>query len=121
MKILGIHHIGLKVVSIGLAMLLWLVVTGNPAPRMVPVVPLIEGEPAEGFRLGEVSTDPVTVEVVGPADDLALVTAVVTEVLSVEGATGPFNGLVDVDTENPAVRLSVPVRVRVIVDVVPVE
>ena len=121
MAIVGIRHVGLKVVAIGLATLLWLAVTGDQAPKVVPIVPIVEGEPAEGFRLGAVSTSPPTVEVVGPAADVELVTAAVTEVLRVDGATAPFTVLVEVTTENPAVRLSVPVRARVVVDIVPVE
>ena len=121
MGIFGIRQVGLKLVSVGLATLLWLAVTGDQAPKVVPIVPIVEGEPAEGFRLGAVSTSPPTVEVVGPSADLELVTAAVTEVLRVDGATAPFTALVAVTTENPAVQLSVPIRARVVVDIVPVE
>jgi YbbR domain-containing protein len=118
--IMGIRHVGLRLVSVALATLLWLAVTGDPAPKTVPVVPSIEGEPAEGFRLGAVSADPVTVEVVGSPDDLDLVTAAVTETVSVDGARAPFTIVVDVATSSPDVRLSAPVRARVVIDIVPV-
>ena len=121
MRMIGIRHPGLKLISVALATLLWLAVTGDGAPKVVPVVPAVEGEPAPGFRLGAVSATPPTVEVVGPSAQLDLVTAVVTEVLSIDGADAPFTAIVDVFTENPDVRLSVPVRARVTVDVVPAE
>lgn len=115
------RNVGLKALSIGLAVLLWLAVTGDPAPRMVPVVPLVAGRPADGFRLGTVSAEPPTVEVIGPADALELITAVVTEPIPVDGATAPFTALVEVVTESSVVELSTPVRARVVIDVVPAE
>ena len=121
MAIAGTKHLGFKVVSVALATLLWLAVTGDGDPKVVPVVPAVEGQPAAGFRLGAVSADPPTVEVVGPAAQVDLVTAVVTEVVSIDGADAPFTAIVDVFTENAGVRLSVPVRARVTVDVVPAE
>jgi YbbR domain-containing protein len=121
MKVFGIRHIGLKVISIALATLLWLAVTGDQTPKVVPIVPIVEGEPAVGFRLGAVSASPPTVEVVGPASELDRVTAAVTEVLRVDGASAPFTALVNVTTENASVQLRESVRVRVLVDVVPVE
>jgi YbbR domain-containing protein len=121
MAIVGTKHVGLKLVSVALATLLWLVVTGDGDPKVVPVLPAIEGQPAPGFRLGAVSADPPTVEILGPSSQLDLVTAVVTEVLSIDGADAPFTAVVDVFTENADVRLSAPVRARVTVDVVPGE
>jgi hypothetical protein len=121
MAALGTKHLGLKLVSVALATLLWLAVTADGDPKVVPVVPAVEGRPAPGFRLGAVSADPPTVEVVGPPAQLGLVNAVVTDILSIDGVDAPFTTVVDVFTENPDVRLSVPVRARVTVDVVPAE
>ena len=121
MAVLGTKRLGLKLVSVALATLLWLVVTADGTPKVVPVLPAVEGRPAPGFRLGAVSADPPTVEVAGPPAQLGLVTAVVTDVISIDGANEPFTAIVDVLTENPDVRLSVPVRARVTVDVVPVD
>ena len=121
MAIVGTRHLGLKLVSVALATLLWLAVTADADPKVVPVVPAVQGQPAPGYRLGAVSADPPTVEVVGPSAQLSLVTAVITDVLSVDGASAPVTAFVDVFTENPDVRLSVPVRARVTVDVVPAD
>src|SRR5690349_10818180 len=42
--------------------------------RTVPVVPALDGEPAPGFVIGRVSSDPVTVEVAGPESRLKQLT-----------------------------------------------
>ena len=42
--------------------------------KIVPVVPTVEGEPADGFVVGTVTAEPSTVEVVGPASALARLT-----------------------------------------------
>src|SRR5690606_34068412 len=36
------------------------------AAKTVPVIPQVEGEPAEGYIVGTVSADPAIVEIVGP-------------------------------------------------------
>ena len=36
--------------------------------RTVPVVPVVEGEPAPGFVAGEATVEPATVEVIGPGE-----------------------------------------------------
>lgn len=117
---LGVRHVGLKLVSIALATLLWLAVTG-PSPKVVPVVPVVEGEPAAGFRLGAISADPPTVEVVGPVDELDVFTAAITEPIRIDGASASFTEVAEVITENPDVQLTAPVRARVVVDIVPLE
>ena len=88
-------------------------------PREVPVVPAVEGEPAPGYVVGEVSSDPATVLVVGPESRLRQLTEAMTEPVAVAGATAPVRAEVTVGVPDLALRLSVPRRAVVTVDVVP--
>jgi YbbR domain-containing protein len=88
-------------------------------PREVPVVPAVEGEPAPGYVVGEVSSEPATVLVVGPESRLQQLTEVMTEPVVVAGATAPVTAEVTVGVPDLALRLSVPRRAVVTVDVVP--
>ncbi len=59
------RHVGLKVASIGLACLLWLVVAGAPIEWAVASVPVkIVGD----ADVGQLTPDTVTVHVQGPRD-----------------------------------------------------
>ena len=87
--------------------------------RAVPVVPAVEGEPAPGYVVGEVSSDPATVLVVGPESRLRQLTEAMTEPVAVAGATAPVRAEVTVGVPDLALRLSVPRRAVVTVDVVP--
>ena len=87
--------------------------------RTVPVVPAVEGEPAPGYVVGEVSSDPATVLVVGPESRLRQLTEAMTEPVAVAGATAPVRAEVTVGVPDLALRLSVPRRAVVTVDVVP--
>ena len=88
-------------------------------PREVPVVPAVEGEPAPGYVVGEVSSEPATVLVVGPESRLQQLTEAMTEPVVVAGATAPVTTEVTVGVRDLALRLSVPRRAVVTVDVVP--
>jgi YbbR domain-containing protein len=95
----------------------------SPAVKMVPVVPGIQGEPAEGYVVGTVVADPASVQVVGPSSAVARLTAAMTESVSVAGATGRVAETVNVGIVDSSVRLRSPVSATVTVDVVarPVE
>ena len=47
--------------------------------RIVPIVPSVEGEPAPGFLVGNITVEPATVEIVGPESILRRVTEAITE------------------------------------------
>ncbi len=87
-------------------------------PKLVPVVPIVEGEPAPGFVVGEVTADPAMVEVVGPLSRLAELTHVITESLDVTGAAVPVAETVTVGADDPRLRLATPQATRVRVDIV---
>ena len=89
------------------------------APRVVRVVPDIEGRPAEGFAVGGVTALPATFEVVGPAGRLVDLTEALTEPVSIAGAAGRVRETVTVGVADPVVRLRTPGSAEVTVDIVP--
>jgi YbbR domain-containing protein len=89
------------------------------ARRVVPVVAAIEGEPASGFALGQVTAEPSTVEVVGPESRLKKLANATTEPVDVAGARENVRDVVAVGLLDSAVRLVQPQNVTVIVDVLP--
>jgi YbbR domain-containing protein len=93
------------------------------ATKVVPIVPGIEGDPADGYVAGTVKSDPATVEVIGPASAVAQLTAAITEAVSIAGATGPVTDMVNIGVTDPSVRLQKSESTQVTVNVVaaPVE
>jgi YbbR domain-containing protein len=89
------------------------------ASKVVPIVPAIEGEPANGYTTGTVTADPATVEVVGPVSALATMTEAITEPVVVTDATAPVTEAVTVGVPDQAVRLREPQTTRVTVTIFP--
>jgi YbbR domain-containing protein len=89
--------------------------------KTISVMPVLEGQPADGYMVDKVSADPAKVEVVGPASALKALSSAVTEAVSVEGAKTNVVETVTVGPADPAVRLRGPqTTARVTVTVVPV-
>ncbi len=80
----------------------------STATRRVPLVPEIEGEPAPGFIVGQVTADPAEVEIIGPATAVAAATEALTEPVSVAGAHEAITQEVTVGVLNPALRVKNP-------------
>ena len=96
-------------------------ITMEPAAtRAVAVVPDLEGEPAPGFRVGKVVAVPEHVEVIGPASAVGSLTRVVTEPVSVAGASARVRETVNAGVADPSVRLKAPQRIAVDIEIVPV-
>jgi len=76
--------------------------------KNVPVLPVLEGQPAEGFMVDKVTADPPTVDIVGPASSLKSLASAVTEAVSVEGASKTVVETVTVGPADPSVRLRGP-------------
>lgn len=86
--------------------------------RRVPVEPLIEGGPAEGYYLlGSPASIPDSVTVFGPASVVQSVSSVVTEPLSISGRRARVESSRRVAFEGPWNLHAVPREVRVVVDV----
>jgi len=87
--------------------------------KVVPVVPSLDGEPADGFVVGTVSAEPSTVEVLGPVSVLSRLTQAITEPVTVKGASAPVTESVNIGVADAAVRLREPQTARVAVAVTP--
>ena len=75
------------------------------ATRIVRVQPSVEGEPAPGFIIGEVTAEPKMVEVVGPESALRRVTEAITEPLWVGSARSAVKSTVVLGVAEQGVRL----------------
>jgi YbbR domain-containing protein len=91
----------------------------NSATRQVPVVPAVEGSPAPGFVVGQWTSDPKTIEVVGPESAVQRVTEALTEPLSVSGANRDVTESVTVGFLDPLVRVKTPRLASVTVQILP--
>ena len=86
--------------------------------RTVTIIPTIEGVPAEGYRVGRITTEPATVEVIGPRTRLGKLRKAITEPVSIHGATDRVHAVVTVGVEDPALRLVAPLSAEVSVEIV---
>jgi len=87
--------------------------------KVIPVVPAVDGEPADGFVVGTVTAEPSTVEVLGPVSVLSRLTQAITEPVAVNGVSAPVTEMVNIGVADPAVRLRTPQTARVVVVVAP--
>ena len=87
------------------------------AVRTVPVVPDVDGDPAPGFVVGRVTTDPATVEVVGPQSAVQKITEATTEPVDVSGATGPVRDTVTIGLPDSIARLRNPQNGMVTIEI----
>ncbi len=94
--------------------------TFEPSGRKtVPVVPTVEGEPADGFVVGIITAEPSIVEVLGPVSVLARMTQAITEPVTVNGASAPVTEIVNIGVADTSIRLRAPQTARVAVVVAP--
>jgi YbbR domain-containing protein len=87
------------------------------AAKIVPVVPAVEGDPADGYVVGTISASPATVEVIGPVSALTNLTEAITEPVTVAGASVPVRETVTIGVPDPSIRLREPQSAVVTVDV----
>jgi YbbR domain-containing protein len=78
------------------------------ATRTVPVVPSVEGRPANGYAVQSVAADPSSVEVVGPEGPLAQLREAITEPVSVDGATSTVRESATIGVPTASLRLKSP-------------
>jgi YbbR domain-containing protein len=89
--------------------------------RIVSVRPDLEGRPADGFEVLDVTSSPSTVEVVGPESALRSIDAATTEPISISGATGSVSEEVTIGVVDRWVRLREPQTGWVAVNIAPVK
>jgi len=87
--------------------------------RTVPVVPALDGEPAPGFVIGRVTSEPPTVEVAGPESRLKQLTGATTEPVLITGSRARVHDIVTVGMTDSAVRLVQPQNATITVEVLP--
>lgn len=85
--------------------------------KTVPVVPAVDGDPAEGFHVGRISATPAVVAVVGPRSHVAELTSATTEPVVITRATGSVVDRVTVGVADELVRLVTPQTAVVTVEV----
>src|SRR5204862_6203278 len=71
--------------------------------KIVPVSPRVEGQPAAGFQIGAISSQPGTVMVAGPGTAIRRLTEAITEPVSVAGALAPVTEVVTVGVLDPTI------------------
>ena len=87
--------------------------------RTVPVEPDIEGRPAAGFEVTQVTSDPRTVEVAGPESALKRLDAAVTEPVTVTDESRSVREVVTVGVQDASLRLVTPTTAVVTVTISP--
>ena len=92
------------------------------ASKTVKVKPDVEGAPAEGYRLGQVSVAPPRVRIAGARSEVLRISEVATETIDVAGATEPVEREVRVSAGPGHVWADSPqtVKVTVAVEAIPV-
>jgi YbbR domain-containing protein len=90
----------------------------NSAIRVVQVRPAVEGRPAPGYEVGSVTSEPETVEVIGPESSLRALDEATTEPVSVENASRPIREVVTIGVTDPNLRLRTPQTAAVTVQIV---
>jgi YbbR domain-containing protein len=90
----------------------------NSAVRIVQVRPSVEGRPAPGYEIGSITSDPATVEIIGPESSLRGLNEAMTEPISVANATRPIREVVTVGVADPSVRLRTAQTAEVTVQIV---
>jgi len=85
---------------------------------MLPVKPILEGAPAQGYTVFSVLVTPPQVRVQGPSTMLAGLVEVATAPISIEGASAPVGVRATIVLERPLKKLT-PTPVDVLVDITP--
>lgn len=89
------------------------------ASRTVRVTPALDGDPAPGYVVHSVSSDPERVEIIGPDEYLRQVGEATTEPVNIEGARSTVSDTVNIGVTRTTVRLREPQSARVVVEIVP--
>ncbi len=88
--------------------------------RLVPIMPVTDGDPAPGFVVGRISADPATVQVVGPESHVREVASATTEPVEIGGRNERVRDVVTVGVLDSSVRLAEqPLSATVVVEILP--
>ncbi len=89
--------------------------------RMVRVQPTIDGQPARGFEVVSVRSEPETVEVSGPESALKQLREAITEPISVSDLKATVREVVTVGVADASVRVRAPQTTTVTVTIAAVK
>lgn len=89
------------------------------ASRVVPIVPPLDGDPAPGFVIGRITSDPATVEIRGPESRVRRLAEAITEPVVVAGMRERVRDTVTVGVADASLRLTQPQRAVVLVEILP--
>ena len=83
--------------------------------RRVPILPVIRGNPAEGFEAADKLVAPANVQIEGPASRVRLLENVPTSPVDISGRRDGISQIVDLDIADPLIRVpqTQPIRVEV--------
>jgi YbbR domain-containing protein len=87
--------------------------------RRVPLVPVIDGDPADGYVVGPMSVTPASVEIAGPESAVLRLKETNTESISVSGARRSIRESVAIGLSDPSLRLTTPGNAEVTVQIQP--
>jgi YbbR domain-containing protein len=87
--------------------------------RTIPIVPATEGDPAPGFVVGRISSEPATVQVKGPESRVRQIAEATTEPVEIGGSTSRVRDVVTIGVADSAVRLVQPQTATVVVEILP--
>ena len=87
------------------------------AIRTIPIVPAIDGDPAAGFVVGRISSEPSTVQVIGPESHVRQVAEATTEPIEIDGKRERVRDVVTVGVADSSVRLVQPQNATVVVEI----
>jgi YbbR domain-containing protein len=90
------------------------------ARRTVPVIAATEGDPAAGYVIGRITSDPATVEIVGPETRVHQVAEATTEPVPIKDAKARVRDAVAIGVVDTSVRLVQPQNAQVTVEIWPV-
>jgi len=85
--------------------------------KTVKVKPDLEGTPADGYRVGDITVDPPRVRITGARSEVLRLSEVATETIDVAGATGPVEREVRISAGPGHVWADAPRTVKVTVEV----
>ena len=89
------------------------------ARRRVPIMAATDGEPAPGYVVGKVSSDPAMVEIVGPESRVRQIAEATTEPVTIKDAKARVRDGVTVGVVDTSVRLAQPQIAQVTVEIWP--
>lgn len=85
----------------------------------VPLKPSVDGQPAPGYDLGEITWTPKVVDIVGPESRVREKPTAITERISIDGATATIIETVNIAVSDSAFRLRQPQIAQVTIAIVP--